>query len=78
VKSTHIVNPADPRDPGGQRLYPLSESDLEGFRYNDETTHTPRSVSGSACCAKAWRAQCVCSRSYWCPEHGYRCFGSHD
>lgn len=31
-----------------------------------------------ACCEKATRRGCVCSYSITCPEHGIRCWGSHD
>ena len=31
-----------------------------------------------ACCPKAKQRWCVCTVSFECPDHGYRCVGSHD
>lgn len=31
-----------------------------------------------ACCEKATRRFCVCDYSIECPDHGHRCWGSHD
>jgi hypothetical protein len=31
-----------------------------------------------ACCKKAQEKFCVCTLSFSCPDHGYRCIGSHD
>lgn len=30
------------------------------------------------CCEKAVRHACVCITSWKCPEHGIKCYGSHD
>lgn len=35
-------------------------------------------ISGGRCCPKAEQVPCMCEISYFCPDHGSRCKGSHD
>jgi hypothetical protein len=35
-------------------------------------------IGGRRCCPKADVVPCVCEVSFRCPDHGGRCFGSHD
>ncbi len=35
-------------------------------------------IGGRRCCLKAEVVPCMCEVSFTCPDHGGRCFGSHD